>query len=319
MRDTKENHRLRALLWIVRLLETHGALTLKEINEYWCADEDLSDGMPIERRTFYNYKSAIADLLKIVIECDQRDENRYKIVARDDDELSKWLIKSFTVNEILSNNADMRSRILLEEIPAGQEFLLDIMGAMRTGSKIAFEYKRFTDCHVQKVKGAPYCVKLYHQRWYVLVKEWRTLLVSHDVKEEMHVYSLDRILSLKVTDERFVLDENFDAKEYFKYAFGTRVEKDNPPQRVLLKVEDCQRDYLRTLPLHASQREIETQEDYSIFELHVALTIELTMQILYYGYRVEVLEPADLREEIEEEAYRLNSVYSEESDEMKQQ
>ena len=309
MRDTKENHRLRALLWIVRLLEKHGALTLKEINEYWCADEDLSDGMPIERRTFYNYKNAIADLLKIVIECDQRDDNRYKIVARDDDELSSWLIKSSTVNEILSSNADMRSRILLEDIPAGQEFLLDIMGAMRTDCKIAFDYKRFTDCQAQAVKGAPYCVKLYHQRWYVLVKEWRTLLVSHELKEEMHVYSLDRILSMKVTDERFVLDENFDANEYFRYAFGTRVEKDNPPQRVLLKVANYQRDYLRTLPLHASQREIETQEDYSIFELHVALTIELTMQILYYGSRVEVLEPAELREEIEEEAYRLDSLY----------
>ena len=309
MRDTKENHRLRALLWIVKLLEKHGALTLKEINEYWCADEDLSDGMPIERRTFYNYKNAIADLLKIVIECDQRDDNRYKIVARDDDELSSWLIKSSTVNEILSNNADLRSRILLEDIPAGQEFLLDIMGAMRTGCKIAFDYKRFPDSQAKAVKGAPYCVKLYHQRWYVLMKEWRTLLVSHELKEEMHVYSLDRILSMKVTDERFVLDENFDAKEYFRYAFGTRVEKDNPPQRVLLKVTNYQRDYLRTLPLHASQREIETLEDYSIFELHVAPTIELTMQILYYGSRVEVLEPAELREEIEEEAYRLDSLY----------
>ena len=311
MRETKENHKLRALLWIVRLLEKHGALTLKEINEYWCADEDLSDGVPIERRTFYNYKNAIADLLKIVIECDQRDENRYKIVARDDDELSKWLVKSFTVNEILSNNADMRSRILLEDIPAGQEYLLEILGAMRTGCKISFEYKRFTDCHVQKVKGAPYCVKLYHQRWYVLVKEWRTILVSHDLKEEMHVYSLDRILSMKVTDERFEKDEQFDAREYFRYAFGTRVERNNPPQRVRLKVVDCQRDYLRTLPLHASQREVETQEDYSIFELYVALTIELTMQILYYGARVEVLEPQELREEVEEEAYQLNLLYSE--------
>ena len=30
----------------------------------------------------------------------------------------------------------MLSRILLEEIPAGEEFLLEIMGAMRTGCKI---------------------------------------------------------------------------------------------------------------------------------------------------------------------------------------
>ena len=53
----------------------------------------------------------------MTFECDQRDENRYKIVARDDDdEMSKWLIKSSAVNEILASNADMRSRILLEEI-----------------------------------------------------------------------------------------------------------------------------------------------------------------------------------------------------------
>ena len=51
----------------------------------------------------------------------------------------------------------------------------------------------------------------------------------------------------------------------------------------------------------------------------MALTIELTMQILYYGSRVEVLGPAELRDEIEEEAYQLNSVYSEQSDEMNQQ
>jgi hypothetical protein len=309
MRDTKENRRLRALLWIVRLLERHGALTLKEINEYWCADESLSDGVPIERRTFYNYKNAILDLLKINIECDPRDGNRYKIMERDDDEMSQWLVKSFTVNEILASNADMRSRILLEEIPAGQEFLMEISEAMRTGCKIRFEYQRFMDYQIQHVVGAPYCVKLYHQRWYVLMKEWRTLLVTHALKEEMHVYSLDRILSMQVTDERFEMEADFDAKEYFKYAFGTRVEKDNPPQRVLLKVVDYQRDYFRTLPLHASQREIETQEKYSIFELNVALTIELTMQILYYGARVEVLEPQELREEVEEEAYQLMRVY----------
>lgn len=309
MRDKKENHRLRALLWIVRLLDRHGALTLKEINEYWLADESISDGVPIERRTFYNYKNAILDLLKLNIECDRRNESRYQIMERDDNELSRWLVKSFTVNEFLTSNADMRSRILLEEIPAGHELLIEITEAMRMGSKIQFDYERFEDSHVQHVKGAPYCLKLYHQRWYVLVKEWRTLLVSHALKEEMHVYSLDRILSMLLVDERFEMDADFDAKEYFRYAFGTRVEKDNPPQRVLLKVLACQRDYLRTLPLHASQREIETQEEYSIFELHVALTVELTMQILYYGARVEVLEPLELREEIEEEVEGMRRIY----------
>lgn len=130
----------------------------------------------------------------------------------------------------------------------------------------------------------------------------------------MHVYSLDRIVQLELTRETFVMDPLFDAQEYFRYAFGVRVEKDNEPQTVRLKVAAVQRQYFRTLPLHHSQREVETADEYSIFELNVALTIELTMQILYYGSLVEVLQPQVLREVVADEASRLYDVYADEND-----
>lgn len=309
--ETYTNQRMRTCLWIVNTLERHKALTREEINDLWVHDVSISDGKDMERRTFYNYLLAISSLLKIVIECDKRDRFRYKITARfDDDRTSKWLISSFATSEAVASSADIRERVLLEDIPSGYEYLNPIMEAMRTGRKITFEYQRFEEGASHTVKNAePYCVKLYHQRWYVLVKEQRTLLVSHDRIEEMHVYSLDRIRSLDVTNEGFEIDPLFDAKEYFRFAFGTRVEKDNPPCSVKLKVSAVQVPYLRTLPLHHSQREIETTAEYSIFELNVALTVELYLQILYYGSLVEVLEPEDLCDIIHVEVHKMAELY----------
>lgn len=153
-------------------------------------------------------------------------------------------------------------------------------------------------------------MKIYHQRWYVLVKEWRSLLVSHEKVEEMHIYSLDRIMSLRVTLEAFELDPLFNAQDFFRYAFGIRVEKDNEPCNVRLKVSAVQRKYFRTLPLHHSQQEVVTEADFSIFELKVALTVELLMQILYNGSLVEVLEPQELREAVAEQSFRMAEMYS---------
>ena len=45
--------------------------------------------------------------------------------------------------------------------------------------------------------------------------------------------------------------------------------------------------------------------DYSIFELNVALTVELYLQIQYYGSNIEVLEPEDLRDTIAGEVHRM--------------
>lgn len=309
--ETYTNQRMRTCLWIVNTLERHKALTREEINDLWMRDKSISDGNEMERRTFYNYLCAVESLLKIVIECDRRDRCRYKITDRfDDDNTSKWLISSFATSEAIASSADIRERVLLEDIPSGYEYLNPLMEAMRMGRKITFEYQRFEEGASHTIKNAePYCVKLYHQRWYVLVKEWRTLLVSHEKIEEMHVYSLDRIKSLNITNDGFELDPMFDAKEYFKFAFGTRVEKGNPPCSVKLKVAAAQVPYLRTLPLHHSQREIETTEEYSIFELNVALTVELYLQILYYGSLVEVLEPEDLLHVIRFEVQKMAELY----------
>lgn len=56
------------------------------------------------------------------------------------------------------------------------------------------------------------------------------------------------------------------SEEYFKYCFGVRVNETAKPSKVLLKIAAFQRDYIRHLKLHHTQKELETYEDYSVNE-----------------------------------------------------
>ena len=71
------------------------------------------------------------------------------------------------------------------------------------------------------------------------------------------------------------------------------------PQKVRIGVYGNQVEYLRSLPLHRSQREVLTKYgQYSEFEYYVCLTPELSTQLLAMGEKVEVLEPQELRDDM---------------------
>jgi predicted DNA-binding transcriptional regulator YafY len=86
--------------------------------------------------------------------------------------------------------------------------------------------------------------------------------------------------------------------------------EDYDVEKIRIKVTDKnnKRKYLRTLPLHHSQREVEKHDDYSIFELTVYPSYDFIHEILSHGEELEVVEPAWVRNECKlyiEEMYKL--------------
>lgn len=69
------------------------------------------------------------------------------------------------------------------------------------------------------------------------------------------------------------------------------------------------RDYLRTAPLHPSQREEFYSDEASDFTLHCRTTRDLLLHLLSQGSDIEVLEPADFRMQVETEAQRIAERY----------
>ena len=66
----------------------------------------------------------------------------------------------------------------------------------------------------------------------------------------------------------------------------------------ILKVSPKYTKFLRSLPLHHSQKEVETNEDFSIFTYQLCIERDFISEILSNGTDIEVLEPQLLREEV---------------------
>lgn len=65
------------------------------------------------------------------------------------------------------------------------------------------------------------------------------------------------------------------------------------------------------IPLHPSQQEMETTEDYSIFEYRVRTTFDFKQELLSRGAEVEVLSPASFRQEMKEAVGKMKALYDE--------
>ena len=299
MKQHDEQHRLRTCLWIVNTFQRRGRLTLRELNELW-TETELSGGEEIIARTFFNYRSAIQDLFSIVIECD-KSTNTYSIAYRDDDSTTEWLLSSFSVSQLLQQNKDISNRILLEEIPSGQHHLSTIIEAMHSNNVIEITYQRFVEDEPHSVCVEPYCTKLFHQRWYVVA--------NNIEKKHLQTYALDRISDIKILAKTYSIDPNFDAKAFFLNSFGIFASENEQPQRILIRVDATQSKYLRTLPLHHSQKETITNDKFSVFQYYLVPTKDFVFELLSHGAFFEVLEPASLRETMKENAMKMAELY----------
>ncbi len=279
-------------VWLVETLYRAKKITLKEINRKW-TETELSEGEEIPRRTFHTWKNAVEEMFGLVIMCDKSDGDRYYIENREvleDDGLQRWLLSTMSVNNTLLENKALSDRILLESIPSGQDFLATVMEAMKKNRLLEITYKGYWSEHEHTFPVAPYCVKLFRQRWY---------LVGNSVYEDkIRIYALDRVLEANLSDEAFKYPKEFNPEKYFRHCFGIIHDENCPLETVKLKVSYNQANYLRSLPLHPSQEEIECNDDYSIFSLNLRPTFDFQQEILWNGDAVEVLEPLWLRKEM---------------------
>ena len=149
---------------------------------------------------------------------------------------------------------------------------------------------------------APYCVKLFRQRWY---------MVGNSVYEDkIRIYSLDRIVETQLVEETFKYPKKFSPENYFKGCFGIIRDENCPIETVKLKVSADQANYLRSLPLHPSQKELVHTGEYSIFSVEVRPTFDFQQELLWNGDALEVLEPLWLRKEMAGMVKRMWNNYS---------
>lgn len=286
-------HLFNRYVWLVDTIYQAGRITFEEINERWMRSQLNETGEEIPLRTFHNHRKAIEQVFDINIECERRGGYVYYIENSDDMErggVRSWLLNTFAVNNLINESHKLKNRIQFEHIPSGQKYLTPIIKAMRDSEVLCITYHPYwNDPFITTLH--PYFMKVFKQRWYVIG--------LNDYIGKIRIYALDRIETLETTDEHFSIPQDFVPENYFTHCYG--VDHQDDPKRVVLKVSGYQAKFIRTLPLHHTQQEEETTNDYSIFSYYLCPhAYDFKQAILALMAEAEVLEPRSLRDEIAE-------------------
>lgn len=148
----------------------------------------------------------------------------------------------------------------------------------------------------------PYFLKQFNNRWFLFA--WSE---SHN---EMRNYPLDRIKQITTIDQPY-RSPDVDFNDYFDDIVGVTNRTTDKVEKVLLRIDRKSIEYIRTKPLHWSQKELKTREtsDSVFVELDVKVNQELKMLLLSYSDAIEVLEPQHLKDTIIKRIKNMTSFY----------
>lgn len=291
-------------IWLTETIySADKGITFAEINKKWL-DSDLSEGIALSKRTFHKWRIAIEELFGLIIECERKNEYRFIIQNKEqlnNNDLIGWLFKTLSISYNLEQYKSIKNRILLENIFTDEELLFSILNAICTQKTLNITYQSFFRNNAIFFEAMPYCVKMFHQRWYLVAK-------SSDY-EKPKVYSLDRIKDLNITENTFKFPEDFSPEEYFSSFYGVIVDESMDAEYIDIKVNNSQVGYLRSLPLHSSQEEVKQTDEYSIFRLFMAPTFDFEQYILSMGEYMEVISPEWLRKRLINRINNMTNIY----------
>ena len=292
----------RSLKWIIEKFMEKKYLTLKGLNELWVKEEDLSDGLEMGRKTFYNHRQALKE--KFGIDICQKDQG-YAYYIRNpeiirNNSLMNFMLSTLAMDEKLIGCKALMNRIVLESIPSGGEKLDVITDAMLKEFKLGFEYIRYGSSELKEHIAEVYGLVLYNQRWYIL---------AGFGEEKKYTFALDRMKRTWITKEKSQVDPAFDAVAYFDEFYGI-YNSGREIMKIVIRAFGDESCYLRDLPIHKSQREIGSGGDYTDFMIELRPNKELISYLLSRKNRLKVLSPDCIVEEMKEAIEGISALYS---------
>lgn len=282
--------------FIISIVRNRPGITFRELHERVMEE--------LEERGYEHYdidESTLKRDLRVV-----RDELKVPIVHRPgipgyympdnwekDSEGLNYLLETFDILNALGANSNIKDIVLTDRRTAdGASHLPLLIRAIEERRLVRFRYQKFEGGAPTSPEVAPYAVKNWRNRWYVLgIKRGEHILKA---------FGLDRLTELVKLRETFVRREDVDPRKKYEDCFGIVDDERCPVENVKLKFSYYDGQYLKTLWLHSSQNIVEHDEekDSCIITLRVRLTWDFKMELLSRISSLEVLEPQSLREEI---------------------
>jgi len=282
-----------------------GPASLQELKDYYELECETHDYQFVfSQRTFLRDKDEILSLHKKDIRYNASLRKYYLEEDEIPDDFGDRIADAYNTYQALNLADGLGDLIHLEKRrPLGMEHFHPLLHALRSRLVVSFQYEKYLDEHISERRAEPLALKEFQSRWYLLAKD----LKDHSLK----TFALDRITSLEVSKQKFRADKGFKVNEYFRHCFGIirPSAPDSVPQTIVLSFAPGKGKYIKSLPLHASQRIIKDDHVSLEIELKLYITHDLIMELLSHGDAVTVLQPASLQKTLNEIYKRAEKIY----------
>jgi len=285
-RETTTRHHL-----IINKLRRVKRATFKEIADYLAIESDIQDyDFNISTRTFQRDVKEIGSIYGIYIKYDPSGKFWF-IEEEFDAEYNDRFFEAFDVYHALKVSERNKRHIYLEKRQAqGTEHLYGLLHGIKNRLQISFSYQKFYTDYSEQRTVSPLAVKEFKYRWYLIARD--------EYDKRVKFYALDRLSNLEITKNRFQPLHDFNLDNLLKHSFGIWLPADEKPQNVVLSFNHFQGKYIKSLPLHETQKVLIDNEEELRISLNIYITHDFIMEVLSYGENVKVIEPQSFAEEL---------------------
>lgn len=200
------------------------------------------------------------------------------------------------------------SKNLLEN----KTLMAEAFSAIQAQSVVNIEYVKYNDSQKRKVIISPYLLKEYNRRWYIIGAAYDTGKILN--------FALDRILFINVLPEYEYKLAPDDLNERYEDILGITYIEDSPVCEIMFWVSDASTPYIRTKPLHGSQKELKRDTaqtnrdkfglptDGAIFTIECKENYELIRELTNFD-DLKVLSPERIVNAVKERISKLHKNY----------
>lgn len=288
-------------------VKRYAVILEKILDDHYPSSQDLLDHIEEEfkgneatkightMRTLRRDIKFLREEMKIPIEYSRHYLGYY--ISEDDSTWSidnfKRLMQSIELYAALDTATGIDDIVFLEKRHyQGRNHMSVLIKAIKDLNPIRINYQRYEESRPIELKIFPYALKECRARWYLLgVKEY---------EKKLKTFGLDRICSIEILPSKFKKNTKINIKKKYEDLFGIVDIEELLVEDITLSFNYRDGQYVKSLPIHSSQKIKEDNQDKDeiIFTLHLKITEDLVLELLSRGKSLKIIEPKHLKEEI---------------------
>lgn len=267
--------------------------TFKEVISFLEEQSDMQGiDLTISKRTFQRDLEDIRTIFNIDIQFDY-SRKVYYIVEEGVPEYNDRILEAFDTFNALNITDRISNFINFENRrPKGTENLYGLVHAIKNKFKISYTYYKFWNETPTERIVEPFALKEFKNRWYLIAKD--------DKDERIKIFALDRLSDLNISSRHFKNDDTYNVENHFKYCFGIITPDDltDEPEEIILSFKPFQGKYIKSLPLHSTQKVLIDNDKELRISLTLHITFDFVMELISLAENLTVIQPESLKKEI---------------------